>query len=498
LYITVGTPAAGLVVLAAAGAHANGRMANASQIVGSPVDPSVLVMETTVGLLVSHDRGATFGWVCEGRIGYGDGGVQDPSIAMTSGFVLAGLREGLAVSADQGCSWSLTGSDPVIDLARRRDDAHSALALTTAFSGVGDAGQNVFATHVLATHDDGQTWMPQGVLLDPTVHVETIDVAPGDPNRIYIGGWRQRASADGGTERVGVVLASIDGGGSYSATDLPLNAPYEALYGAAYVSAVDPTNPDRVYVRIGDTVVDRLVVSDDGAKTFATAYQAQGPLLGFALSGDGSTVFVGGPFDGVRAASVRGGDAGGDAANGGAFLEQSATSVSCLAWLDSVLYACVRKPGSAFNQYLGASTDEGVTFQVRSYLGCLSGPLTCPGSALATACDPGLSLLRTTVGLCPTAADGGAAGDAAGDAGAPDDGGSVAPSLADGQVADAGAAAGGTASSHSTGGCACGSGDLAGAAASALSGLSLLVALAGRRRSRARGVVSSGRKSSRG
>src|SRR5260370_4280248 len=128
-------------------------------------------------------------------------------------------------------------------------------------------------------------------------------------------------------ERVAVVLASTDGGASYAQSTITLTAPYETNQGAAFVSAVDPTNPDRLYIRIGDISVDRLLVSDDGAATFRTAYQGLGNLLGFALSSDGSKVFVGGPADGVAFAST----APTDSAGALQFTQQSKGPVVCRA-----------------------------------------------------------------------------------------------------------------------------------------------------------------------
>ncbi len=96
---------------------------------------------------------------------------------------------------------------------------------------------------------------------------------------------------------MGVVLASTNGGATFARTDIPLASSTQQRYASAYVSAVDPNNPNRLYVRIDDTLVDQLLVSDDGAMTFATAYQAIGPLLGFALSADG--------FEGFHRRSLR-------------------------------------------------------------------------------------------------------------------------------------------------------------------------------------------------
>ncbi len=75
------------------------------------------------------------------------------------------------------------------------DNPHTALALTSKFTGsVGDAGENLYSTHVLVSHDDGSNWTRQGVDIEPSVLVETIEVARSDPNRIYVGGATRQAT----------------------------------------------------------------------------------------------------------------------------------------------------------------------------------------------------------------------------------------------------------------------------------------------------------------
>jgi MYXO-CTERM domain-containing protein len=329
-------------------------------------------------------------------------------------------------------------------------------------------------------------------VIDPAVQVETIEVARSDPQRIYIGGATRRPAADGGVERVAVVLVSTTGGASYTPTAIPLLPPYEPSNGAAFVSAVDPNDANRVYVRIGDFLADRLVVSFDGAATFNTAYAGRGTLLGFALSGDGSKVYLGGPRDGVNVASVPPVDAGptGDAGPL-TFVQQSMAPVSCLTWTKDALYACMGEPQNTFLQQLGKSTDDGVTFGAQFLFGCLQGPLNCAGCAVAEACLPNLALVRASIGVCdgaaptPVACEGSDAGDD--DGGEPD--ATLPPPVDSGSppASDAGAEPAPPANK----GCGCSAGEAAGAGG--LSAFAAVAALGLRRRRR----VSSGRASGR-
>jgi MYXO-CTERM domain-containing protein len=228
-------------------------------------------------------------------------------------------------------------------------------------------------------------------------------------------------------------------------------------------------------VRISDTLVDRLLVSDDGAQTFTLAFQATGPLLGFALSADGSKVFTGGPFDGVQLASTTA-----DSGTSLSFSKQSATAVSCLTWAGDMLYACIRVPGTTALQHVGTSTDDGVTFDATSYFGCFTGPLACPGSGIATQCNSALLNARGTLGQCP--GDAGVGPDASSngaDAGSEDAGGPPE----DATLPPPDAADAGVPPTSPRAGCSCEAGQTAGAMGG-LSASLLFVALARWRRRR--------------
>jgi hypothetical protein len=130
-------------------------------------------------------------------------------------------------------------------------------------------------------------------------------------------------------------------------------------------------------------------------------YQAQGTLPGFALSNDGSTLFLGDSAAGVLVAHPPAADSGAAFA----FATQSSTIVECLAWSSGKLYACTGLP-----LQLSVSADEGKTFTTEFPFGCAQGPLVCPNDAGEALCTAFLGDLRASVGPCPEAgADGSAA-----------------------------------------------------------------------------------------
>ena len=123
---------AGVLLCAYPAAYANGRYPKADQILIAPNDSDFLAARTTFGLLVSHDAGHNWDWICERAIGYA--GVQDPTIGLLdSGTIIASLAEGIARSSDHGCNWAFSeadlGGSPVIDLTVSKDEPNQAFAL---------------------------------------------------------------------------------------------------------------------------------------------------------------------------------------------------------------------------------------------------------------------------------------------------------------------------------------------------------------------------------
>ena len=403
--------AASAIVAASSGdARANGRFPAAQQIAVPPNDPSLLVMMATFGVNWTHDNGKNWDWTCEGAVGYQSN--ENPVLGVTqSDAVVIGTFEGVGVTTDQGCNWTLPTqgvSDPVTDLVVEKTDPHSVFFLTSGYLGQDDAG-STFTSRLWVTHDDGTTITQVGANFDPEILPETIDVAPSDSTRVYLSGTRKVNGA-----AVGVLLASTNGGLTFTSSTIafpqtPVDGGTTQLDRAPYIAAVDPTNPDRVYIRVENIDGTRLLVSDDGAQTTRQVWQAQGDLLGFALSADGTKVYAGGPNDGLHVASSTLLD----------FTTQTSTvQIQCLALDGDRLLACSDE-ASGFT--IGATTDDGATWTALLHLSCMRGPLVCDlASQVTVQCDPLWPVQQSTLGgpdpSCT--ADGGAGSDGGtGDAG---------------------------------------------------------------------------------
>jgi len=336
--------------LHAPAARANGRFPGADQLVIDPTNPKHLLVRATFGFIESYDRGASWRWICEEIVG--PIGSFDPPLATTGDgtLVVAVPFEGVAVSHDRGCTWERAPAplarQLVIDMTLEPGEPSSLLVLISTSdpdAGV-DAGLQ-FVTGVVESKDNGRTWSELGRLLPGDFIATTIEVAPSDPNRIYLGGVA-------GNPPVDVIERTEDRGSTWTRTTLP---PPSAAAGAL-ISAVDPHNPDRLWVRVLSTPPDpfgmaptTLRMSDDKAGTWTTLAETTASMLGFALSPDGASLAYGGPEDGISIGSS-------DGSSG--FARVSTMKDRCLTWADAGLYACATEPFDPFAVGLSTVLDR--------------------------------------------------------------------------------------------------------------------------------------------
>lgn len=359
--------AALLIVAGVARAHADGGPPMTLQIQFAADDPHSLYVMSTYGLMISHDGGCTFEWVCEPNVGYG--GVYIPKIQVAhDGTIFATTNQGLRVSRDGGCSFmTATSSLPVGSIHGLDIGPTGDVWATTA--------QGATTNDVFVSADNGETFTPSG-LASSTVYWHSVAVAPGDPTRVYASGFEI-----GGT----VQLRRRDGDSwvDLPVTDFALDSP-----GRLVIAAVAPHDPDVLYVVSEGARTpsgDKLYRSDDGGMTFAEVYSIEG-LIRDVVVRDPQTVivtamvrvgitFVGGP----PAVSTDGGRSFAPLAN--------APTLACLTVApDGALVGC----GANWEPDMMAVTrfDGSAWTKVWRFVE-LTGPLSCAaGTGGHESCDP--------------------------------------------------------------------------------------------------------------
>src|SRR6185503_3153583 len=123
-----------------------------------------------------------------------------------------------------------------------------------------------------------------------------------------------------------------------------------------FISAVDPRNPDVIYVRTSADDLGRVLVSNDGAVNWNEVWQAPGDVSGFALSPDGAAVAVGGSLVGVSVASTADFN----------FRQTSSVGAYCLTFWGERLLVCTKEAIDHFS--IGISDDLGQHFDALLHL----------------------------------------------------------------------------------------------------------------------------------
>jgi hypothetical protein len=364
-------------------ALANGRFPEANKVFFAPNDPDTIMVRVTFGLVVSRDRGKSWDWVCEQSIGFT--GVEDPMYAIgPSGTLFGTTFLGLTKSTDRLCTFGfekgILNGKLFVDLSQRPNDPKSIVFFSSVYEGQNDAGQVTFSSNLFETTDEGATYTAISDAFDPTLLGETVDVAPSDAERLYLSGVRGQGAAP-----VGVLLTSRDHGKTWSTLEIPL-LPDER---SVFIAAVDPKNADRLYLRTSaaDDMPTRILVSDDGGKTVRAVFTGKGALRGFALSPDGTRVWVGGPLDELHAASTtdfqfvpKNAKVYAPPADAGSQRIQ----IQCLTATNEGLWACSNERSGFI---AGFSADDGATFTPRVRFCDIRGPIACPeGTTSHTQC----------------------------------------------------------------------------------------------------------------
>lgn len=265
-------------------AHANGRPPRTNGVHFRPNDPHSMYVSSTFGLLISHDDGCTMQWVCESNIGFG--GPWDPKYAIAAdGTIFATTFEGLRVSRDGGCSFATATAELAPGSANRIAgiwiDALDIGPTGEVWVGTAESGQ---PNDVYVSGDNGVSFRSTG-LSSSTIYWKSIRVAPSNATVVYASGYETPSTPKAH------VRHSIDGGHTWTPSDLA-----GVQYGSTpitLVGAMDPTNPDVVYLisQGAAQAGDKLYRSSDAGGKWVEVLTTTGPISGVVIV-DAQTVFV--------------------------------------------------------------------------------------------------------------------------------------------------------------------------------------------------------------
>jgi hypothetical protein len=346
----VGWAASGLFTSAMS--LANGRYPTANQVAFDPIHADHFVVGTTFGLLESRDRGSSFGWACDPALSIVD--QEDGMFAITaSSETVIATFTGIAFSAD-GCTYQKApdlDQKIVPDLSLSRSSPHHLLAFHMV-----RADDGTYESQVVSSDDDGHTWTSLGSPLPPDLLPLTIDIAPSDPQRVYLSGRLDKSD-----QYASGLLNSHDVGNTFERVVVPGTSGFRN----AYIAAVDPLDADHVFVRVDQTGGTVVLASRDGGKTFVELFRGAGQLLGFALANTGRSLALGGPQDGLWVGP----------SDGTSFERRSDVGPTCLGYQGEALYVCANFKTAGFS--IARTFDQGATFEPLLRFDALCGGSTC-------------------------------------------------------------------------------------------------------------------------
>lgn len=210
-----------------------------------------------------------------------------------------------------------------------------------------------------------------------------MDIAPSQSARVYL-------SARLGADRLyaSVLLRSDDAGLTFEQFDIP-ETEHQKL---AFIAAVDPTDADRVFVRVDDPLGTRVLSSADAGQSFRELFRGSARLSGFAIKEDSSEIAIGGPSDGLWVG----------APDGAGLEHRSTVAPSCLGYGPDGLYAC--SDATQLGTLLLLSRDAGTSFETLLTFDSLCGSTCAASTDAARVCRAEWELIAPTLGTtCGTA-----------------------------------------------------------------------------------------------
>ncbi|HWU90416.1 MAG TPA: sialidase family protein [Kofleriaceae bacterium] len=242
---------------------ANGRAPAVSTINFRRGMDSDIVVGLTFGLVISHDGGATWSWMCELAVGYG--GTYDPDyVYSSSGAVFATTFDGLQVMRD-GCNFRPP-------LGKKFASAVAQGPNGALYYGAADGptATDPGDVKIYRSDDDGLTWPVSSSPVTVNDWWQSLEVAPSDPNRVYLSGYRFVPNpAGGGKIREFLLFRSDDAGQSWQ--PLPTNQLTTMQNSTIEIAGISHTNPDLVFARVkleDNAISDAIYRSTDAGQTW--------------------------------------------------------------------------------------------------------------------------------------------------------------------------------------------------------------------------------------
>jgi len=374
---------ASLLASAVAGAH--GGLPVSESILRKPGDQRIFMPVVFWGIWVGAP-GQPWKWICEEEIN----GFRTRKLALsTDGTFYATDNHGLTISNDEGCTWTAFQGElttkRITDVVAHPTDGATAFC-TSADSGppAPDGGVLPGDNALYVTHDHGATFnRVPGLAAQSGRLFQGVRVAPSNPQVIYV------TSVQGGAALSPQLHRSDDGGLNFTTMTVGYTLK-GAVPSTLEPFAVDPRNPQTVYLRASVTAIDgdgssiarqALLRSTDGGVTLVEALTIDGQITPSGLSKgiDGMTVDA--SSGRVYVATSQGVFAADDPGAGALALSPTGnlSQAQCVDVHGGQLLVCSNNYAPD-NAALATSSDNGASFQSVFRYFDTQGPIDCPAT----------------------------------------------------------------------------------------------------------------------
>ncbi len=218
-------------------------------------DASDLVVPATFGVMSTTDAGAHWDWLCiEGMPDARRGSVR-PAVRTPTDRILFAQHFGLVVGSQRDCAPAYDTSlhdRYVADVTARPGGGYAA---------VSSDGDVVNGLYVSETGEE--PFFPVGAPFPIGFLPERVRFDPSDPMHVIVSGETQ---TPGGLDFTGTLFISHDLGAHWDAHDVPLEPDEHVLRALA----VDPADPERLFVVAQSSTADRVIDVTAGGTTLAT------------------------------------------------------------------------------------------------------------------------------------------------------------------------------------------------------------------------------------
>ena len=384
-------------------ARADGAFPNTLSILTPAQLPNETLLATNFGLVMSFDHEQTWIWSCE-----------QPQNSFATLYqmgppplnrIYAVSPSSLITTDDSSCSWSASASGAV-DAFVDPTNQNRVLAIVAKSADVG----SIYT--VVESADAGTTFPQLRYTAAAGDHITGVEIARSDPQTIYL-------TLTSGAAYTPKVAVSNNGGTSWTLHDLSTSLP-AGTYSIRLV-AVDPTNPDKLILRVGSGASEALAISTNSGASAATPLTFPGGVFtAFARMPSGS--LIAGGVVGTTNVGYRSTD------GGASFPPLPAVpfTFKAMSARGTTLYAALDNMTDAFA--IETSGDEGMTWRPLMRFnkdvdggatGYLQAIQTCVMNFCQSDCDTRSSADLFSPDVCsaavmPSPIDGGGAGGSAG------------------------------------------------------------------------------------